>query len=128
MFDVGVCCASQGTAFPPGRALLDIMIQTLKQDICQVGGPSLLLSEISDISTRIATHIPLHVQYACCHWAYHILNGDPTTMIELLEEFLSQHLLHWIEVCSLLGNLRNALVGVTNMHQLLMVCEDLFLT
>jgi hypothetical protein len=101
---------------------LEIMIQTLRQDMCQVGDPSLHLSEISDISTRIATHIPLHLQYACCHWAYHILNSEPTTVIELLEEFLSQHLLHWIEVCSLLGDLRNALLGVTNTHQLLMVC------
>ncbi|KAJ7327974.1 WD40-repeat-containing domain protein, partial [Mycena albidolilacea] len=97
---------------------LDIMIQTLKQNICQVGDPSLRLSEISDISTQIATHIPLHVQYACR--AYHFLNGEPTTATELLEEFLSQHLLHWIEVSSLLGDLRNALLGVTNMHQHLM--------
>jgi hypothetical protein len=105
---------------------LDIMIQTLRQDICQIGDPSLLLSEISDISTRIATHIPLHLQHACHHWAYHILNGDPNSVMELLEEFLSKHLLHWIEVSSLLGDLRNALLGVTNMHQLLVVCEDLF--
>jgi hypothetical protein len=105
---------------------LDIMIRTLRQDMCQVGDPSLHLSEIADISTQIA-HIPLHLQYACRHWAYHILNGDPTTVMELLEEFLSQHLLHWIEVSSLLGDLRNALLGVTNMHQLLMVCENVFL-
>ncbi|KAJ7327978.1 WD40-repeat-containing domain protein, partial [Mycena albidolilacea] len=88
---------------------LDSMIQTLRQDMCQIGNPSLCLSEISDISTRIATHIPLHVQYACRHWAYHILNSDPRPVMELLEEFLSQHLLHWIEVSSLLGDLRNAL-------------------
>jgi hypothetical protein len=103
------------------------MIQTLKQDMCKVGDPSLLRSEILDISTPIATHIPLHLQYACRHWAYHILNSDLNFVMELLDNFLSKHLLNWIEVCSLLGDLRNALLGVTNMHQLLMVCEDLFL-
>ncbi|KAJ7328017.1 hypothetical protein DFH08DRAFT_1026097, partial [Mycena albidolilacea] len=87
---------------------LEIMIQSLRHNMCQVGDPSVCLGEISDISTRIATHIPLHLQYACRHWAYHILNGDPTTVMELLEKFLSKHLLHWIEVCSLLGDLRNA--------------------
>jgi hypothetical protein len=105
---------------------LEIMIQSLRQNTCQVGDPSLCLSEISDISTRIATYIPLHLQYACRHWAYHILNGELATVMELLDKFLSQHLLHWIEVCSLLGDLRNALLSVTKMH-LLMVCEDLFL-
>jgi hypothetical protein len=106
---------------------LDIMIQTLKQDMCKVGDPSVLRSEISDISTRIATHIPLHLQYACRHWAYHILNSDPNFAMELLDKFLSKHLLNWIEVCSLLEDLRNALLGVTNMHQFFMVCENLFL-
>jgi hypothetical protein len=46
-------------------------------------------------------------------------------VLDLLDKFLAYYLLHWIEVCSLLGDLRNALLSVANMHRILLVCYQL---
>ncbi|KAF7333332.1 WD40 repeat-like protein [Mycena venus] len=100
---------------------LNTMIKGLHRDMCQIRDPSLLNSEIAGLSTQIAMHIPLHLQYACRHWAYHISNGVRTdTVLDLLNKVVPHHLLHWIEVCSLLGDLQNALLSVATVHQVLL--------
>ncbi|KAJ7486578.1 hypothetical protein FB451DRAFT_1391487 [Mycena latifolia] len=87
----------------------------LTRDICQVGDPSRLNTEVPDIPARIAMHIPPHVQYACRHWAYHFTQGMLSDdVLGLLNQFCSQHLLHWIEVCSIVGDLRIVLTSVAD--------------
>jgi hypothetical protein len=46
--------------------------------------------------------------------------------LSMLDEFCHNHLLHWVEVCSLLGNLQGALIASTAVHHLLAVCLSLF--
>ena len=91
------------------RMCLEAM-RSLRRDICGIQGPSKLDSEVGDLSERIAQRIPPYVQYASRHWPYHLsccrVSDVPT---ELLKEFCSNSLLHWVEICSLLGELRNAL-------------------
>jgi hypothetical protein len=52
------------------------------------------------------------VAYACMHWATHLSKaGDSNTnefLLEMLGNFAYQHLLHWIEVLSLIGKLEMA--------------------
>ncbi|KAJ7937582.1 hypothetical protein B0H13DRAFT_162644 [Mycena leptocephala] len=102
---------------------LTAMSTTLKRDICQLKRHSLLNSEIVNLPALITTNILPHIRYACCHWVYHVSKGtmsDP--LLRLLDEFCSQHLLHWIEICSLTGDLRSALISVTALNQVLFVC------
>src|SRR5258705_7205571 len=47
-------------------------LQTLSPNMCKIEGPSLCNHEVSNLQQRIATHIPLHIQYACRHWATHL--------------------------------------------------------
>ncbi|KAJ7080253.1 WD40-repeat-containing domain protein [Mycena epipterygia] len=99
---------------------LDVMVKCLHRDMCRTGDPSLFNSEIKDLPGRITDEIPLHLQYACRHWAYHILNGAQSdTLLHALDTFISNHVLHWMEVCSLLGEVRNALLSVADMCRLL---------
>jgi len=70
----------------------------------------LLNSEVDGLSTRITSHISPHLQYACRHWVTHLASASVSdTLLDLIKEFCSKYLLYWVEVCSLLGELRSAL-------------------
>jgi hypothetical protein len=102
------------------RACLSVM-KRLKRDICGIKDPSVLNSEVDDLPTRIKTQIPPELQYACRHWAWHVSNGVVSEILTLLEEFCSKHLLYWVEICSLLGDLRGALIGLGEAQKALIV-------
>ncbi|KAJ7112463.1 WD40-repeat-containing domain protein, partial [Mycena epipterygia] len=98
-----------------------VAMQGLSRDICQIKDPSLLNSEVPNLRTRIQKYIPEHVQYACHHWAHHVSKGMvSSTLLELLKDFCEQHLLHWIEVSSLFGELRSALLSAGDVHRTLL--------
>jgi hypothetical protein len=85
----------------------------LRKDICGIKNPSMLNSDVDDLPSRIMTHIPVHVQYACRHWAFHLANGMISDdLLDLLDRFCSKYLLYWVEACSLLGELRGTLLGL----------------
>lgn len=86
-------------------------MKDLKRDLCDIRDPSKLNNEVTDLQQRKADHIPPFIQYACCSWAYHLSNAQPSDLsLRALTEFCSTSLLHWVEVCSLLGRLRDALL------------------
>lgn len=99
-------------------------MSVLRRDICQIGDSSLLNSEVRDpaLADRIVLYIPPYLQYACRSWAYHFSLARVSDIpLEILMEFCSKWLLYWVEVCSLLGELRNAVVGLDGVCQLLSV-------
>src|SRR5882762_1153477 len=97
-------------------------LQTLSPDMCKIGNPSLYNQEVSDLQDKIATHIPLHIQYACQHWASHLSsNNIHDTILELLDRFCSNQLLNWLEVMSLLGTLDGAISALQSAHQIVRV-------
>ena len=57
---------------------LEMMISELRVDICCIG-QTVLNSEVPELPERIATHIPLPLQYACVHWVYHVCAGGIDT-------------------------------------------------
>jgi len=44
-------------------------------------------------------------------------------LVDLLKEFCSEGLLYWVEVCSVLGDLRSALLSLDNVRRALAVCH-----
>jgi hypothetical protein len=98
-------------------------IKSLKQDICGIKNPFILNNEVNDLPSRITKCIPPHVRYACRHWAFHLTNALVADDLPgLIKEFCSNFLLNWVEVCSLLGELRNSLVALRDAQQFLAVC------
>jgi hypothetical protein len=103
------------------ESCLEVM-KGLHRDICQIKNPSLLNSEITDLPAQIGKYIPAHIQYACRHWAHHVSKSMMSyRLLDLLKDFCEQHLLHWIEVCSLLGELRGVLLSVAEVLPTLLV-------
>jgi hypothetical protein len=97
-------------------------MQKLNRDICQIRDPSKLDSEVEDLTERIAQYIPRHLQYACRSWTYHLSHCHMSDVpLALLQEFCSNSILYWVEVCSLLGELRSALVNLDDVCKVVSV-------
>jgi hypothetical protein len=83
----------------------------LRQDLCGIRNPSILNKEVDDLGARIDANILPHMQYACRHWASHLAQAiSSDDLVNLVEEFCVGKLLNWLEACSLLGELRNAVL------------------
>jgi NACHT domain len=114
-----VCSRTQHTRL--ACVCLEAMMK-LHKNMCDLQNPILPNEEIKDLQERINKHIPQHLQYACQHWAWHLSNGVVTdNILKLLQEFCFKQLLYWVEVCSLMGSLRNALIGLESVQQTLKV-------
>jgi NACHT domain len=94
---------------------LKTMHDHLRKDICGIREMWKLNAEVEDLEDRITACIPTHLQYACRHWATHLsetLSGAYSAeddVCDALTLFSSLHLLHWLEVLSLIGRLAEAL-------------------
>ncbi|KAG8850919.1 hypothetical protein FRB96_009552 [Tulasnella sp. 330] len=83
---------------------------SLERNICKLD-PSKLNSEIDDLHNRIQESVPAELQYACAQWPKHVSReppGDDGIQV-LLDRFAHIHLLHWVEVVSLLGKAEEAI-------------------
>ena len=99
-----------------------IMMKRLQKDICGIRDPTKFNHEVPDLPEMISNHISCSLQYACRYWGVHVCSGRLSSeVLKLLGDFCSNHLLHWIEVCSLLGYLRNALQMLASVHACLEV-------
>jgi hypothetical protein len=93
---------------------LQVMNRSLQQDICCLGEPSLPHADIADLECRLKRHVSDELRYACEYWHAHLVHVKES-INELWHElttFCMEHIFHWIEVLSLLGLLRSAVVSL----------------
>lgn len=82
---------------------LRVMNHHLHTDICQLVQPGTYRSSIDPLT--IQRCIPPEVQYACLFWVYHIQQAEiQVDDSSEVYSFLHTHILHWIEVLSLIGS------------------------
>ena len=99
----------------------DVQWHTLKRDICGLRRPG---SQRRDVPQKtIDTCLPPEVQYATRYWVRHLKESkssidDNSTAYY----FLTRHLLHWLEVMSLLGRLFDTIGLVDDLLGLVDVC------
>jgi hypothetical protein len=97
---------------------LRVMNRRLKQDICEIGNPSLLNSEVPDLSDRRSRLISEELRYACVYWMSHLASASTQTSASVnelqleLNDFCTHHLLQWIEALSIVQELRSAVEGL----------------
>ncbi|KAH7205008.1 hypothetical protein BKA60DRAFT_498276, partial [Fusarium oxysporum] len=102
---------------------LRIMRGGLRKNICGLSFPGVRRSVV-DLG-QLEKSLPSQLQYACMHWAYHQTKGDP----ELSDgnkayDFLTTHFLHWVEVMSLLGRVKECLNSLRSLARCLENRED----
>jgi hypothetical protein len=103
---------------------LEIMIAGLRENICDLEDPSLPNNEVADLELRLENAASPQLRYACKYWHVHICLADVTSpdLVKCLEAFCTSHLLHWVELLSLLDDIQR-LIG-SNSMQLLLKCLE----
>jgi hypothetical protein len=98
---------------------LKLLNTVLKKDICEIGDFTLSNLEIKDppLSTRLMKCVSGAARYACCFWHMHLHLSEmqpSTELVSALKEFLSNHILHWIELLGLIGQVEHAIRTMPN--------------
>ena len=96
-----------------GMNCLRLMNNGLEQNLLSLPNYALNL-EVRDLQTRIDNHISVALRYACQSWHNHLtlVQGDATNIISHLQFFLEEKFLAWLEVVSVLGAVRGAVVAL----------------
>jgi hypothetical protein len=86
---------------------LQLMIQHLRHDVCGIRNPGLANVEIKNLPGCLEQAVPEAVWYACKYWQVHfVASGSLSGSVSAaLLELCTDHLFHWLEVVSLLGEL-----------------------
>ena len=87
----------------------------LRRDICRINDPTKLNVEVPDLGKRFERYLPEHLRYACRFWHRHLPNvdrGNDVGLHKQAKDFLFTHLLHWIEVMSLIGDIEGVFTAL----------------
>ncbi|KAB5588584.1 Vegetative incompatibility protein HET-E-1 [Ceratobasidium theobromae] len=85
-----------------GRRCLEIMKGQLRFNVCNLPSSFLPDSDVPDLDARIETNISSSLSYACRYWPEHLILAMASDELRaMVDEFLSQRLLFWMEVLNL---------------------------
>ena len=91
------------------------MSSNLKRDICDLRAPDALASRVD--YRQLEQRLPAELQYACCYWVQHLRQSKAVLSDnDQVHTFLQVHLLHWLEVLSLLGKTSDSVKMVTDLQ------------
>jgi hypothetical protein len=95
---------------------LELMGASLKRNICHLPRYA-MNAEVKDLSERRSKYIGEALEYACTSWAQHLSKASQSIeviakILELLEDFMRNSFLAWLEVLSITGTLRTAVFSL----------------
>jgi hypothetical protein len=95
---------------------LKLMNNNLKQNLLSLPHHALNL-EVEDLEARVKDQISTALQYACKSWHIHLaeVRGDTSDIVPILQRFLQGGFLAWLEVLSVIGAARGAVVALNRL-------------
>lgn len=101
-----------------GFALQCFMIlHKLKANLCNLSDHTTMAIEDSHFWHKRDAMLPESTQYTCRNWAHHLSRGNvDDTLVSASKNFLSVHILQWIEALYLLGELDNPPITLRKVH------------
>ncbi|THW39287.1 hypothetical protein D6D21_07358 [Aureobasidium pullulans] len=104
---------------------LHVLSAHLKQDLCDLKDPGIAVDDPRVDSVKLSDGLPLHVQYAVCHWTSHLDRGGiDAADLCAIDTFLHKHLLHWVEAMSWLKKYAEAVESISKLYELLKLGTD----
>jgi hypothetical protein len=111
--DLNLTVSSTDAHLSVAIACLRLMNEYLHEDICNIKDFAVANTDIANLQERLDRYVPESLRYACIYWILHVVSASGIApFIEELEQFCENHILHWIEVLSLLRNLGSAFHGL----------------
>src|SRR6266478_2979969 len=96
---------------------LDLLLNSLKFNICDLETSYLANNDVEDLSTRVDEHIPPALLYACRFWDDHLKHTDfKTDLFEKVEKLVEEKFLFWLEALSLTRNIGLALIAFKTLN------------
>ena len=97
------------------------MKKMLKRNICGLDNDA-VLSRVEDLSTFQKTYIGGALEYACCFWTRHLVktphSGQGAKEVQrAIDEFFTTHLLFWVEVLVIMGNLDVGVYAINDVRE-----------
>jgi hypothetical protein len=104
---------------------LQIMIADLRRDICDIRDPSLSNANVPNLNQRLDSNVSPQLRYACKYWHVHVQSAGcfHPDLIAVLDAFCTKHLLHWLELLSLMGDVPVAIRDLPPFLSYLEVCS-----
>jgi len=85
---------------------LQIMNSGLHFNICKLETSHLPNDKVADLDKRVERNIPSYLVYSCQFWAEHLSNASKECpepkLIRFVQELFHVHVLHWLEVLSVI--------------------------
>ena len=116
---------------------LNLMEERLKRNICNLDY-YIKLSDVNDLSTCRKEHIGEALEYTCQFWTRHLMkipsSGPGVEKVQkAIEKFFTTHLLYWIEVLIIIGNLDASVYSINDIQQWYTsvsyryaICQDIY--
>ena len=110
------------------RMCLKLMSKLLKKNICGV-------QELGDVSKEdkfklVSQHIPFELQYACRYWVQHLCKCNDIHHLAsedgIVEVFLREHLLHWLEALSWMDKAAEGVTAIISLEDAVKVSLHIF--
>jgi hypothetical protein len=116
-------CPDKRFHISPGNGHLNLALSCLKLMSSSLEQNPLSLpnyalnSEVEDLEVRINNCISTALEYACKSWYKHLtkVRGDITGIIPILQSFLQEGFLAWLEVLSVFGVANDAIIALANL-------------
>jgi hypothetical protein len=97
-----------------------LMSNTLKQDICGLGAPSTLLTDVA--SSHVRQYLPPELQYACLYWVYHLYKSNSQIYDnDDVCQFLQTHLLYWLEALTWMQKISEGILAIISLESIALV-------
>ncbi|CAD6446227.1 e13f86a5-3efc-43ce-a537-5658ff5fbd22 [Sclerotinia trifoliorum] len=97
---------------------MTVMSKTLKHNIYNLHYPGFPIDKVKQRDPD-----PLaSIRYSCIYWINHLRDGDPEQNRKYIQdngniyEFLKNHLLHWLEVMSLMGKISESINAISSLE------------
>ena len=92
---------------------LELMNGNLEQDLLSLPNYALNL-EVEDLDARIKDRVGVALKYACRSWYNHLteVRGDVAAVVSALRSFMQEGFLVWLEVLSVTGAAKDAVIAL----------------
>ncbi|KDN33357.1 hypothetical protein RSAG8_13552, partial [Rhizoctonia solani AG-8 WAC10335] len=114
------CDATAHNTILAERCFECIRDTTPQFNICQLESSYLNDDEVEDLDSRVQRSISVELRYACLYWSAHLHasnNGTAPGLMTLLEQFLANNLLLWMEVRNLTKNIATTPADLADVKQ-----------
>ncbi|APA11969.1 hypothetical protein sscle_08g067390 [Sclerotinia sclerotiorum 1980 UF-70] len=99
------------------------MSNILKENIYDLRHPGFSINKVKQPDPD-----PLvYIRYSCTYWVNHFIDGNPPKTENHIQNnskvynFLTEHLLHWLEVMSLMENISGCIVAISSLENYILV-------